>query len=75
MGNWVRRPPVYHIDVKATRGGIRAELPVSQVEFERARELSVLMRGLRGVGMRGEIERECVGDRLGEGWGERWGSE
>ncbi|KAF8849225.1 hypothetical protein BDZ45DRAFT_240473 [Acephala macrosclerotiorum] len=51
--NWITRPPTYHIDVKATRGDLKSEFVISQQEFERARELSIMMQRMNGDGEEG----------------------
>lgn len=49
--------------MKSTRGGIDAEFPVTKEEFERARNLSLLVQGIKCGGdgdwvVEGEVPRD-----------------
>ncbi|KAG0645662.1 hypothetical protein D0Z07_8708 [Hyphodiscus hymeniophilus] len=46
--SWVTHPPTYHIDVKSTRGDVHSEFYVSPVQFQRARDLSIMMQQMKG---------------------------
>jgi hypothetical protein len=48
LQKWTARPPLYHIDVKTTRGGLTSEFEVSSTMFKRARVLSVMMQQMKG---------------------------
>ncbi|KAL2075234.1 hypothetical protein VTL71DRAFT_177 [Oculimacula yallundae] len=46
--NWTTRPPRYHIDVKSCTGDLRADFVITPVEFQRAKEFSVMVQQMKG---------------------------